>query len=32
MAPFLGFGLKGDGNRIPSRATIVYEIKIPDEK
>ncbi|NMB51687.1 MAG: peptidylprolyl isomerase [Bacteroidales bacterium] len=32
MPPFLGFGLKGDGNRIPSRATIVYEIKIPAEK
>ena len=32
MPPFLGFGLKGDGKSIPSRATIVYEIRIPDGK
>ena len=31
MPPFLGFGLKGDGNKIPSRSIIVYEIRIIDE-
>jgi FKBP-type peptidyl-prolyl cis-trans isomerase len=28
LPPHLGFGLMGDENRIPARATIVYEIKV----
>ncbi len=28
LPPFLAYGLKGDGNKIPSRSVIVYEIKI----
>lgn len=28
IPPFLGFGLKGDGKNIPSRAVIVYNIHI----
>ena len=28
LQPYLAFGLPGDGNKIPSRAVLVYEIKI----
>jgi FKBP-type peptidyl-prolyl cis-trans isomerase FkpA len=28
LPPFLAYGLTGDGNKIPSRAVIVYNIKI----
>jgi FKBP-type peptidyl-prolyl cis-trans isomerase len=28
LPPFLAFGLKGDGKKIPPRSTIVYEIRI----
>ena len=28
IPPFLGWGLPGDGNRIPSRAVLVYNVKI----
>jgi FKBP-type peptidyl-prolyl cis-trans isomerase len=28
LPPFLAYGLKGDGNKIPSRSVLVYEIKI----
>ncbi len=28
IPPYLAFGLKGDGKRIPARSVIVYEIKI----
>lgn len=29
LPPFLGHGLVGDGNRIPPRATIIYNVSIP---
>ena len=32
IPPFLAFGLKGDGNKIPARSVIVYEIKILSKK
>jgi FKBP-type peptidyl-prolyl cis-trans isomerase len=28
LPPFLAYGLKGDGNKIPSRSVLIYEIKI----
>ena len=28
LPPHLAFGLMGDGNRIPKRATLVYHLKI----
>jgi FKBP-type peptidyl-prolyl cis-trans isomerase len=28
IPPFLAYGLKGDGNKIPARSIIVYEIRI----
>lgn len=28
LPPYLGYGLKGDGNKIPSRSVIVYNVKI----
>lgn len=28
LPPYLAYGLKGDGNKIPARSIIVYEIKI----
>jgi len=28
LPPFMAYGLKGDGNKIPSRSVIVYDIKI----
>ena len=28
IPPFLAYGLKGDGNKIPARSVIVYEVKI----
>lgn len=28
IPPFLAYGLKGDGNKIPARSVLVYEIKI----
>lgn len=31
IPPYLAFGLKGDGKRIPARSVIVYEIKILKE-
>jgi FKBP-type peptidyl-prolyl cis-trans isomerase len=31
LPPFLGYGLLGDNNAIPPRATLVYEIKIADK-
>jgi FKBP-type peptidyl-prolyl cis-trans isomerase FkpA len=32
IPPFLGYGLKGDGNKIPSRSVIVYNIKVLNNK
>jgi FKBP-type peptidyl-prolyl cis-trans isomerase FkpA len=32
LPPFLAYGLAGDNKAIPPRATIVYNIKIPDGK
>lgn len=32
LPPFLGFGLKGDGRNIPSRAILVYNISIKTVK
>jgi FKBP-type peptidyl-prolyl cis-trans isomerase len=32
IPPFLAYGLKGDGNKIPARSIIVYEIKIMNKK
>jgi FKBP-type peptidyl-prolyl cis-trans isomerase FkpA len=32
IPPFLGWGLPGDGGKIPSRAVIVYNISIIDNK
>ncbi|HOU01054.1 MAG TPA: FKBP-type peptidyl-prolyl cis-trans isomerase [Bacteroidales bacterium] len=32
LPPFLAFGLKGDGKKIPPRSTLVYEIRIPSKK
>ncbi|HPI68115.1 MAG TPA: FKBP-type peptidyl-prolyl cis-trans isomerase [Bacteroidales bacterium] len=32
LPSFLGYGLKGDGKKIPARATLVYEIDIKNEK
>jgi FKBP-type peptidyl-prolyl cis-trans isomerase FkpA len=32
LPPFLAYGLVGDGKSIPSRATIVYKIKILNQK
>jgi FKBP-type peptidyl-prolyl cis-trans isomerase len=31
LPPFLAFGLKGDGKKIPPRSTLVYEISILNE-
>ncbi len=28
IPPYLAYGLKGDGNKIPARSIIVYEIRI----
>jgi FKBP-type peptidyl-prolyl cis-trans isomerase len=28
LPPFLAYGLKGDGNKIPSRSVLVYNVKI----
>lgn len=28
IPPFLAYGLKGDGNRIPSRSILVYKVKV----
>lgn len=30
MPPHLAFGLVGDGNRIPARVTLVYEVRVLD--
>ena len=32
LPPFLAYGLKGDGNKIPSRSVIIYDIKILNRK
>jgi FKBP-type peptidyl-prolyl cis-trans isomerase len=32
LPPYLGYGLIGDGKKIPPRATIVYNVKILEEK
>lgn len=32
IPPFLGWGLPGDGKKIPSRAVIVYNVKVVDIK
>jgi FKBP-type peptidyl-prolyl cis-trans isomerase len=32
IPPFLGWGLPGDGKKIPSRAVIVYKVKVIDVK
>ncbi|MCU0460695.1 MAG: FKBP-type peptidyl-prolyl cis-trans isomerase [Bacteroidales bacterium] len=32
IPPFLGWGLPGDGGKIPSRAVLVYNIKVIDNK
>ena len=32
IPPFLGWGLPGDGGKIPSRAVLVYSIKVVDNK
>ncbi len=32
LPPFLAYGLTGDGNKIPSRAVIVYNIKIVNNR
>lgn len=32
IPPFLGWGLPGDGKKIPSRAVIVYKVKVIDDK
>ena len=32
IPPYLGYGLKGDGNKIPARSVIVYEIKILSDR
>jgi FKBP-type peptidyl-prolyl cis-trans isomerase FkpA len=32
LPPFLAYGLIGDGNRIPSRSIIVYEIELLSER
>ncbi|NLV19467.1 MAG: peptidylprolyl isomerase [Bacteroidetes bacterium] len=32
LPSFLAYGLKGDGKKIPARATLVYEIDIKNEK
>jgi len=31
IPPFLAYGLVGDGNKIPSRAVIVYNIRVLEE-
>lgn len=32
IPPYLAYGLKGDGNKIPARSVIVYEIEILKDK